>query len=186
MGRPKQHLVIAGKTFLEHLLARLSAVRDWLGPLCFVGKAHDSVGREAVSRFGGRWIVNPAPDDGPLSSIRLALAEIPPKTGFLLWPVDHPLVAVFTLEALLETVAADPGRIVVPSDGQRRGHPSYFPAWAGVELLSCPLEAGAKFVLQRHPDRIAHVVTDDPWIRSNLNTPELLAEAEAELARSGS
>jgi len=185
MGRPKQHLVIAGKTFLEHLLTRLSTVRDRLGPLCFVGQAHDIRGRDAIFRFGGLWIVNPAPDDGPLSSIRLALAEIPAETGFLLWPVDHPLVAVSTLTALLVTIGAESGRIVAPSDGERRGHPSYFPAWAREELLSGPLDAGAKRVLQSHPDRITHVLTDDPWIRRNLNTPELLAEAEKELALSG-
>lgn len=184
MGRPKQHLVIAGSTFLEHLLSRLSAVRGRLGPLCFVGQAHDDKAREAISQFGGRWIVNPAPDDGPLSSIRLALAEIPVETGFLLWPVDHPLVSLPTLEALLDAVEADSGRFVAPSDGRRRGHPSYFPAWARAELLSAPLDSGAKWVLQRHPDRITHVVTDDPWIRRNLNTPELLAEAERELASS--
>ncbi|HOT27954.1 MAG TPA: nucleotidyltransferase family protein [Candidatus Ozemobacteraceae bacterium] len=185
MGRPKQHLVIAGRTFLEHLLARLSGVRDRLGPLCFVGQAHDDEGREAIFRFGGRWIVNPAPGDGPLSSIRLALAEIPEGRGFLLWPVDHPLVAVSTLEALLDAIGIDAERIVAPSDGERRGHPSYFPAWAREELLSCPLEAGAKLVLQRHPDLITHVVSNDPWIRRNINTPELLAEAEQELTRSG-
>lgn len=182
MGRPKQHLVIAGSTFLEHLLSRLSAVRGRIGPLCFVGQVHDDKAREAVLHIGGRWIVNPAPEDGPLSSVRLALAEVPPESGFLLWPVDHPLVAISTLEALIDAVEADSGRIVAPSDGQRRGHPSYFPAWTREELLSAPFDAGAKWVLQRHPDQITHVVTDDPWIRRNLNTPELLAEAERELA----
>lgn len=184
MGRPKQHLVIAGSTFLEHLLARLEAVRSRLGTLCFVGQPHDDKAREAISRFGGRWIVNPAPEDGPLSSIRLALTDIPAGRGFLLWPVDHPLVAASTLEALLETIEAEPGWIATPSDGERRGHPSYFPAWAREDLIAAPLDAGAKWVLQRHPDRIRHVLTDDPWIRRNLNTPELLAEAEQQLASS--
>lgn len=186
MGSPKQHVLLNGSTFLEHLLARLAALRGRLGDLFFVGQAQDEKARGKILGFGGRWVVNPAPDDGPLSSIRLAMGGIPPGTGFLLWPVDHPFVAVSTVEALLGEIEADPTSLVIPSDGERRGHPSYFPAWLRDELFAAPLDAGAKWVVQQHPDRIRHVLTTDPWIRRNINTPDLLAAAEELLSRSPS
>ncbi|HNW33832.1 MAG TPA: nucleotidyltransferase family protein [Candidatus Ozemobacteraceae bacterium] len=180
MGSPKQHVFIHGATFLEHLLARIEKLRDRLGTLVFVGQARDEKTKRRVESSGGTWIINPRPDEGPLSSLRLGLQACSPETGFLLWPIDHPLVAVATVGAILDKVADEPGSIIAPSDGTRRGHPSYFPAWTREELFSAPLEAGAKWVLQRHPDRIVHIVTDDPWIRCNINTPELLAAAEAD------
>jgi len=179
MGSPKQHVHLGGVTFLEHLLARIETMRSRLGPLVFVGQAHDEKTKLLVEPSGGTWLVNPRPDDGPLSSLRLGLQACHPETGFLLWPIDHPLVAVSTIEAILDTVAEQSGSIIVPSNGERRGHPSYFPAWARKELFAAPLEAGAKWVLLQHPDRITHVITADPWIYRNINTPELLAAAEA-------
>lgn len=184
MGRPKQHVVVGGRTFLEHLLAGLAGLGSALAPpLAFVGQAGDAEGRARVEAAGGTWVVNPRPEDGPLSSIRVALDLLPPGRGFLLWPVDHPLVRPSTLAALVAAARLEPGALVVPSVDQRRGHPVVFPGWAAAELRAAPLDEGARWVFQRHPDRIVHVTVDDRWIRFNVNTPEALAEAEGLLAR---
>ncbi|HOY66497.1 MAG TPA: nucleotidyltransferase family protein [Candidatus Ozemobacteraceae bacterium] len=181
MGSPKQHVLLGGRTFLEHLLSRVDILQHALGKRLFVGQDRDISSRSLVTAAGGIWVVNHHPDDGPLSSIRLALERLPEPTGFLLWPIDHPLVAPETVSGILAAAAREPDFIVAPSDGTRRGHPSFFPAWAREELFAAPLEAGARWVMHRHPDRIRHVLTCDPWIRRNLNTPELLAEAAREL-----
>ncbi|HEY9072202.1 MAG TPA: NTP transferase domain-containing protein [Candidatus Ozemobacteraceae bacterium] len=182
MGSPKQHVLLGQKTFLEHLLARVDAIRGMLGERFFIGQERDIRSSGLVTRSGGIWVVNPAPDEGPLSSIRLALRQFSRPAGFLLWPIDHPLVAPSTVAEVLAEASRNPEAIVVPSDGERRGHPSCFPAWARDELFMAPLEAGARWVMQRHPDRIRHLLTHDPWIRRNLNTPELVTEAIRELA----
>ncbi|NLI76916.1 MAG: nucleotidyltransferase family protein [Candidatus Riflebacteria bacterium] len=184
MGRAKQHVCVGGRTFLEHLLAGLAELGSALAPpLAFVGQGDDAVGRALAEGAGGTWVVNPRPEDGPLSSIRLALDLLPPGRSFLLWPVDHPLVQPSTLAALVAAARHDPGALVVPSFEQRRGHPVVFPGWAAAELRQAPLEEGARWVFQRHPERIVHVTVDDRWVRFNLNTPEALAEAERLLTR---
>lgn len=181
MGQPKQHARLGKTTFLERLLQTVASLAFSLSPRLFVGQDSDTLARRLVEDSGGIWLTNPAPENGPLSSIRIALNRLPADHGFLLWPVDHPLVAVSTVEKLLEEAARHPGSIVVPSHGMRRGHPSRFPARARPDLLSGPLDEGARFILQHHPDWVRHLETDDPWTVQNLNTPELLALAEATL-----
>ncbi len=184
MGRAKQHIAVGGRTFLEHQLAGLAGLGSALAPpLAFVGQAGDRDAQALVQAAGGTWVVNPRPEDGPLSSIRLALDLLPSGRGFLLWPVDHPLVRPATLAALVAAARHDPDALVVPSYDQRRGHPVIIPGWAAAELRQAPLEEGARWVFQRHPERILHVTVDDRWVRFNLNTPEALAEAENLLAR---
>ncbi len=186
MGRPKQHATVGGKTFLEHVLLGLGMVRGRVTPpWLFVGQEADDAGRERVAAAGGVWVVNPRPEDGPLSSIRRALDHLPAGRGFLLWPIDHPLVRPATLAALMAAAARQPEALTVPSVDRRRGHPVVFPAWAGAELRLAPLEEGARWVFQRYPERIVHVEVDDPWVRTNLNTPELLAAAERWLQAEG-
>lgn len=178
MGVPKQHVLLAGRSFLEHVWERLTCVRDQLDHIVMVGRAGDEAGMRCAATHAAGWVENPRPEDGPLSSIRCGLDRLPAAAGFLLWPIDHPLPGVSVVGEILEQSARTPDRIVVPSFGGRRGHPTYFPVWACAELRQAPLEVGARWVLQHHPDRITHIETDDRWVRENLNTPELLAEAE--------
>jgi CTP:molybdopterin cytidylyltransferase MocA len=182
MGACKQHVLLQGKTFLEHILTTLDAVgREVWGPRIFVGSPSDVVGRALIEERGGVWVDNHEVELGPLHSIRLALPLLDSAGGFFLWPVDHPLICPETLQMLLAAVGENPERIVVPSYAQRRGHPPRFPAPTFALLRQAPLEAGARWVLHQCPAAVFHVEVTDPWVVKNLNTPERLAEAEVAL-----
>lgn len=178
MGRPKQHVELGRQTFLNLIISKLLLNRQFLDNLVFVGQSGDETGQQQVAAVGGIWVNNPNPENGPLSSIRLALACIPPDSAIMLWPVDHPMVAASTVTELMQTWQQTPDKITVPSDGQKRGHPGIFPAWCQRVFFEIDLNAGARQIMQMHPDKISHVVTDDIWITRNLNTPQLLDEAE--------
>ncbi|MBF0500810.1 MAG: NTP transferase domain-containing protein [Candidatus Riflebacteria bacterium] len=181
MGNPKQHVELFGKTFLERVLDTLeiavSGTSSVLNPRLFVGREGDDRARALVEARSGIWIINPRPEDGPLGSIHLALSHLPASAGFVLWPVDHPMVSSDTVQTILSAAGEATESIIVPSDGIHRGHPSRFPAWARDELLAAPLGQGARWILQNHPDRIVHVLVKDPWITRNINTREALEEA---------
>ena len=178
MGKPKQHVLVGDRTFLGHLLQTLGKFEGKIFPRLFVGQSDDLPGRAQAKADGGIWINNPQPENGPLSSIWLALERLPPRKGFLLWPVDHPLVSSPTIDVLLNAATEHPEELVVPSFEKRRGHPVIFPAWAAQELRLAPLEKGARWLIQRHPDKVLHINVKDRWVCGNLDTPELLAEAE--------
>jgi CTP:molybdopterin cytidylyltransferase MocA len=179
MGQLKQHTSLGGHTFLEIISSKLNACRSQFRHLLFVGQENDSTAEALVASNGGIWLTNPHPELGPLSSIRIALRHYSDDTAKLLWPVDHPMIANETVSRLIELWQSEQEKISVPSDGKRRGHPTIFPGWCCREFFDIGLEEGAKKILQMYPERINYLLTDDIWITRNLNTPQLLAEAEA-------
>jgi molybdenum cofactor cytidylyltransferase len=178
MGQPKQHVKIGDKTFLEIIAGKLTGLSGFLQQMIFVGQSQDEQSRILAEASGGIWVNNPAPENGPLSSIRIAMQTMQPAAGILLWPVDHPMPAAQTLRQLVESWSASPESITVPSNGCRRGHPGIFPAWTFPDFFRIDLADGARKILQMYPDRINHLLTDDSWTMQNLNTPQLLAEAQ--------
>ncbi len=177
MGKPKQHVRINDQTFLQTIIARLAKNRQFLHSSIFIGQEQDMESRRQTAESQGQWLTNPNPEIGPISSIRLALNIMPEDSAMLLWPVDHPMISSHTVTDLITLWQHNPDSIVVPSDGERRGHPTIFPACCRKDFLDKNLEKGAKSVLHQNSDRIVHMVTQDIWTMKNLNTPELLEEA---------
>ncbi|MBU1109365.1 MAG: nucleotidyltransferase family protein [Candidatus Riflebacteria bacterium] len=177
MGQLKQHTMLADSTFLELVIRKLSSNRKHLRHLLFVGQSEDAESQKLVKDNGGIWLVNPNPELGPLSSIRIAIEQSSGDTGKLIWPVDHPMISTTTVNKLIALWQENTDMIVVPSSGSRRGHPTIFPGWCCSEFSRIELNEGAKKILQLYPDRIKYLLTDDIWVMKNLNTPQLLAEA---------
>lgn len=178
MGRPKQHVELRGKTFLTHIIEKLLNSSQNIKQMYFVGQQNDSFGMDIVKKYKGFWVTNPKPENGPLSSIRLALEKIPESSAILLWPTDHPMIDEKTVKDLIAAWMKEPDLITLPSDGKRRGHPSIFPAWCRRYFYEIDLNEGARGIMRLFPDRINHVLVGDPWITKNINTPEILFEAE--------
>ena len=175
MGSPKQHVKIFGKTFLQHITDALTNNSVYFNKMLFVGQINDEISQEYVKNINkGLWINNPNPELGPLSSIRLALKELDSDYSVLLWPVDHPLIKSSTVSHIINSWKKKPDYITIPSNGTRRGHPTIFPNWACRQLFDIDLSQGAKQVILNNPNRINYLLTDDPFIITNLNTPESL------------
>lgn len=177
MGQPKQHVKLGQQSFLAMIIEKLTANKKYISQMLFVGQADDHKSKTLVEKAGGQWIVNPTPERGPLSSIKLALNVKPAENATMLWPVDHPMISQVTISKLCQAFHQNPGQIVVPSINFRRGHPSIFPADLTKLFYEIPENEGARKILQLLPDRINHIESSDIWVRKNINTPELLAEA---------
>src|SRR5207302_1584098 len=80
-----------------------------LTPPLVVLREGEAAERELARRVGARIVVNPAPEAGPITSIRCALDHLPRGTGGIaVLPVDHPLVEPATVEELLAAFDAHP------------------------------------------------------------------------------
>ena len=180
MGSPKQHVILKGKTFLEHIIAKLEACGSDISDKIFVGQENDVKGKEKAKLCNGIFVVNPNPEDGPLSSIRLAIQHVEKESAIMLWPTDHPMITEKTVKSIIESWKKQPDMITVPSDGEHRGHPTIFPDWCFEKFQEIDLNKGAKALMQMFPERVNHVLVNDIWITRNLNTPELLLQAENE------
>jgi CTP:molybdopterin cytidylyltransferase MocA len=184
MGRPKALLDLDGQTVLERVLGACA------GGGAAAAVLVTSPGGEAV-RAGGATgplpvlqAVNPNPERGMLSSLQVGLQVLPAGTaGFLLFPVDFPIVPADEVARLREAFAARlPGqRIFIPSFQRRRGHPVLIDAELGPEFLALGAEASARVVLAAHDGEIAYVAAADDRVLMDMDTPEDYQRCQARL-----
>jgi molybdenum cofactor cytidylyltransferase len=120
-------------------------------------------------------VINREWEKGQLSSIHSALRSLPAGTdGMLLCPVDHPLVSATLVGALIEAFNNSRAPVVVPCYRGHRGHPVIFSAAVYEELLSAPLDQGARAVVWAHAGEVREVPTVEEGCVLNLNDPQAL------------
>lgn len=158
MGRPKALLPYAGSTFLATILERLEEA----------GIPARVVTSPGLPIPGA--LVNPDPDRGQLSSLRIALE--PDAAWVMMVLVDHPAVTADTYRALKQAAQEGGAALWAPVYRGRRGHPVVFGGCCLEDLMQGPLEEGARWVVQRHRHRRREVEVDDPGILRDVDTPE--------------
>ncbi len=172
MGYPKALLPLGDDTFLTHILATIEKV-GLSKPSIVLGKAAPII-QPKIHKWQADVFINPDPDKGQLSSIRLALSHLNP--GFdacMIWPVDHPAVSEKLVSDLVQLFVNNSlSLIALPSCRQKRGHPGIFDRILFRELMEAPLKKGPKEVLSRHQKEIAILHTDELAAIQDIDTPE--------------
>lgn len=171
MGGPKALLTLDGETFLARC-ARLLHRPAVTSVVAVLGHDAERVAREAGLAPDVATVVNDRYAEGMLTSILAGLlaAEAAGADAVLVHPVDHPLLPAATVDAVLAALAAG-ATIAVPSHDRRRGHPAGFARLAWAALRAADAQEGARGVLARHPEWIAHV-PGGPDCLAGVNTPE--------------
>jgi len=169
MGTPKALLDYRGETFLGRLIRVLGSVCDPV--LVVLGYHADEIRAEVA---GVRFVVNPDPSRGQLSSLQTALAEVPADAkGFLFLPVDCPAVEPETVRRIVEALhSPEKPLLVIPRYEGRRGHPVCVRRELLAEFLALPPEGQAKEVVRRHADRTCFLDTVDAGVLSDIDDPE--------------
>jgi len=176
MGTPKALLPYRGGTFLEHLLKVTGHPR--------IGWRRVVLGADAGAIVAGtefradEIIINENWEDGQLSSIQAGVRSLPERTdGMLLCLIDHPLISRELVGELVERFYFSGKAIVLPVYKGRRGHPVIFATRLYEELLSAPLETGARAVVWAHREEVCEMETNEEGCVLNLNDPDALAKA---------
>lgn len=174
MGRPKALLPIDGETFIEKIVGALKKTS--------VGKIVVVLGHDAgemkrrMEHLPVEILVNPDYKLGQLSSLQAA-ARLLEKDGdceaMLVHLVDHPYIDAKLTETMIEQFCAMGKLIVVPRHNGKRGHPVIFSRKLFGELLSAPMDQGAKAVVNAHRDDTLEIDTHDEGITVDIDTPEL-------------
>jgi len=173
MGSPKALLAYQGRPFLEHLLEvaqhpKISTRRVVLGADA------EPIAKE-IHLNPDEIVINDEWEQGQLSSIQAALRSLPANIeGMLLLLIDHPLISGALVADLIEAFYSSGKPIVLPLYRGRRGHPLIFSAALFPELMSAPLETGARHVVWQHEGEIQPVETLEEGCVLNLNDPDTL------------
>ena len=172
MGRPKALLRVGGVTFLGRAVHSL--LEGGCAPVVVVLAGGDAAGTREAEAAGAQVLINPNPGEGPITSLRLALAAVGrDAAGLVVLPVDHPLVRADTVVALIAAAHAAGADLTLPVHGSERGHPAVFGAALFAELADPALEGGARTVTYRHLEGALLVEVDDAGVLTDIDTPEI-------------
>lgn len=172
------------------LTAQIDLLRRFTDLVIVVAGANAKRLEPLVYAAGAFLVVNPEPELGQFSSLRVGVQEVlnRGRDAAIIALVDRPAVLPATLERLRESFLDHIGRgtwAVVPEYQGRHGHP----VLVGREMITAFLAAlpteSARDVEHANQSRIAYVEVKDPRICMNVDTPEDYARLEREGAPAG-
>jgi CTP:molybdopterin cytidylyltransferase MocA len=175
MGRPKALLPVGGETFLQRTVGALRG--GGCSPVLVVVAEGEARLAAEAERAGARVLFNPEPGEGPITSLRLAIATLDASVpGIAYLPVDHPMVRAETVARLLDAARAHGTPLTLPTHRGERGHPAIFSAALFAELTDPALVGGARTVVHRHLARATKLEVDDPGVLVDIDTPDAYAQ----------
>jgi len=158
-GAAKQLAMIGGQQLLARTVCQVNAAGfDTVNVVLSSPVAE----RFSMPSSSVNILINPEPDRGLLSSIKLGLQALPAgglRDGVAFILADQPLLTSVDLARLIIAYANKNGtRIVVPMFGGRRGNPVIMPQHYSEEIIAAPdADHGAAFMLKRYADKVHFV-----------------------------
>lgn len=170
-GFPKPLLHANGERFVERILATSRAAA--LGrPVVVLGYEARAV-RERADLADAEVVVNADYERGMLSSVHAGIRamEDDRPDALLLWPIDCPFAPPDVVEAIVDGFRESGADVVVPASGGRRGHPALFSAGVFDDLLSAPMDEGARAVVRAEGTDLVEIETTDDAVLVDVDTP---------------
>lgn len=176
MGSPKALLSFEGKPFIERIVTVLKASK--VGKIVVVLGFHAEEIKPRIRQLPVSIVVNRDYAKGQLSSMIAAIQSLEAEQagekvdGALIHLVDHPFLNRSLIDEMIDVFYESKKLIVVPRYKGRRGHPVLFAQRLFPELLSAPLDQGAKVVVHSHRDETLEIDTEDEGVVIDIDTPE--------------
>ncbi len=171
-GEDKLRLTVSGQPMGIHALDVLQGSSFALRVL--VTSADKGYLMEAARERGFVVVVNPAPEQGMSSSVRLGTAHICQTgayDGILYAVADQPNLKASTVEQLVKAFEREPGCIWAPEAEGKRGNPVLFPASLFEELLKVTGDRGGRQVIAAHEELLRTVAVPPEELR-DIDTKE--------------
>jgi molybdenum cofactor cytidylyltransferase len=170
MGFPKALLPYEENTFVGQILHTLKGL-NLASPVLVLGK-HAAEIQSALDTAPARIVCNHNPEEGQLSSIRLALQLLDPVCeGCLVWPVDQPGVSQKVVLALIDLFLQSQAPLALPTFAGKRGHPAIFRRSLFPEFIAAPLDEGPKRIILSRLNECALLPTSESATVEDMDTP---------------
>jgi len=175
MGRPKLLIEIDGEPIILKVTA--AAAESGLDRVTLViGPGREDLitvlKRSRVTRDPS-IIINPRPEQGMSSSMRLGISSINPLArGSMILLGDQPRITPGIIDSLLRIFLQQKDKIVVPTVRSRRTTPVIFPASLFPELMRVTGDQGGRELLKHHSDQVVEIEMGDDYDDSDVDSPE--------------
>jgi molybdenum cofactor cytidylyltransferase len=176
-----------GQTFLSAAIRALSPFTDVVTVV--VGKNEANLS-SVIYASGAGLVRNPAPERGQFSSLQTGLRDVlnRGRDGAMITLVDRPPPSAATLQTLLtafETALSAGKWAVVPEYRGKHGHPALVGREMIEAFLRAPAASTARDVEHQNQQHIQYIAVDDPFVVSNVDTPQeysaLLSQVSSQL-----
>lgn len=172
MGTPKALLKYGDKTFLELAAQGLRGAEIEDIYVC-VGK-HSKEIINSAKNLNLKFVINPRPEDGMISSLRCALKEAREGAdAIMLSLVDQPLIKSEIYKNLLKTCKQHQGSIIIAKyNNKKRGHPIILPSNVFNLCYEGPLDLGLHWVTHHKDVTVTDMNTQDIAVITDVDTLE--------------
>lgn len=176
-GKPKALLELDGVPLIARMVRALRGAG--VEQLVVVLGHHASDIQARIPRFSGTVVLNPEPDNGQASSLRLGLQSLAqPLDAVIVALVDQPLISAADISALISGFRRRGDKaMLVPrvrmSDGSSvPGNPVILSSALRAEWLAEEAGLTGRGWRERHPETIFWFDTDNPHYRLDIDTPQ--------------
>jgi len=174
MGSDKALLPWRGQSLLS---ANIERLKPFTQLVIVVAGANAEILKPEVYARGAFLAVNPEPQFGQFSSLRVGLQDVLSRgrDAAVVTLVDRPPVQPATLQALLAAFESAINRdkwAVVPEFNGKHGHPIVVGREMMEAFLRASASSNAREVRRAYEEFIEYVPVDDPFVRLNVDTPE--------------
>jgi molybdenum cofactor cytidylyltransferase len=182
MGGPNKLLAEIGGRPLVRIAAEQALASRARPVIVVTGHQRDKV-EAALEGLDVQRVHNPDFAQGLSTSVKAGLAAVPPDAdGAVICLGDMPQVTAPLIDKLIG--ALDPERgalIVVPTIDGQRGNPVVWSRRFFSELAALEGDIGARNLIGRYPEAVTEVPLPDAAALIDIDTPEALQRARAEL-----
>lgn len=170
-------LPLSGSTLLERSVQAVLA-SDVADVIVVTGHQDQAI-RKVLAPYSVTVAYNPEHRFGMATSLRRGLiAAGSDPDGFLICLGDMPFVRPATINALIQRFAeASSSSIVLPTYGDRPGHPVLFSQRYREALMNLEGDVGARSLLEAHATEVMRIPVDDPGILHDVDTREAYDQA---------
>ncbi|HEX2310456.1 MAG TPA: nucleotidyltransferase family protein [Vicinamibacterales bacterium] len=174
MGEPKAALRLpGGHTFLGHIASAL--VGGGASPVVVIVSPDDRAAGAALPselEAAVRWVVNPHPDRGQLSSLQRGLQHLLDAPAVVVTLVDVPLIDARLVAALVDTWIGSRAPLVRPARAGRHGHPMVVAPPLTADLLAADPGASARDLVRAYAARGIELQMEDDGPFLDVDTPD--------------
>ncbi len=172
-GSPKALAKLSQCTVLEHLQKQLIHCAQVTEIIIVVGAKADQIKSFILNHNKVKVVYNKDYNFGQTSSFKAGLKYAAPDTqGFMLWPVDYPIIKNETIDQLINAFLENKSSILIPSFDGQKGHPPIFSASLKNEFLRLDNAVGLNMVARSYPEYISILPVDDMGVIMSFNSEE--------------
>jgi CTP:molybdopterin cytidylyltransferase MocA len=171
MGSPKALLTYNGKTFVETICANMRAAGIY--DITVVLGRHSEEIQKNWPGCCERVVVNPKPEEGQISSLKIALANMPSYAkAAVMALVDQPMVNDSVYKDLIDAWQKNPGAIIIPRHKGKRGHPIMIDDAAWPLCKQAPNDKGLHWVIHHETAKVLDIDVNDESVIMDIDTPQ--------------